>query len=54
MSEISEGKSIYYIPPEEIKMFHLKWVQNVVSAIRILMNLCISVANNVVILEDIV
>ena len=45
--------SIYYISSEETKMFHMKEVQILVSAINIRMNLCFSVGNNVVPVENI-
>ena len=54
MSSLSEGTSIYYISPEETKLFHPKEVQNVVSSINIWMNLCFFVAKNVVTIEEII
>ena len=45
--------SIYYISPEETKIFHPKEVQILVSAIKIRINLCFSVSKNVVPVEDI-
>ena len=48
MSALPEGTIIYYILPEEPKLFLPKEVQNVVIAIKILMNLYFSEENKVV------
>ena len=53
MSALPEGMSIYFISLEETKLFYPKSGQNVVSAIKIQMNMCFDVANNVVHVEDI-
>ena len=53
MSALPEGTSKYNISPEETKLFHPEEGQNVVIAIKIRINLCFSVANNVVPVEDI-
>ena len=53
MSALPEVKSIHYISPEETKLFRQNKVQNVVSAIKIRINSCFDVANNVVPFEDV-
>ena len=53
ISALPEGTSIYYISPEETRMFHPKEEQNVVIAIKIRMDPCFSVGKNVVTVEGI-
>ena len=48
---LPEGTSIYYISPGETKPFLPNEHQNVVSAIKIRMNINFLVANNVVTVE---
>ena len=51
---LQEGRNIYYISPEQTKIFYPKEGKNVVIAIKIQTNLCFSVKKNVVPVEDIV
>ena len=52
-SALSEGASIYYIFPEATNMFYLKKGQNMFITIKIWMDFCFTVANNVALVEDI-
>ena len=51
--ELLEGMIIYYIPPEETRLFRPKEGQIAVGAMKIRMNLCFAGANNLVPVEDI-
>ena len=53
MSALPEGASIYYISSEATNLFHSKEVQNVVRAIKIQLEFCSHLANNVVPVESI-
>ena len=54
MCQRFQKRLIYYTSPESTKLFHPREGINVVSTIKIRMNLCFSVAKNVVPVEDII